>query len=150
MIFKPELCEKVLSGKKTVTRRIVRDTDVYLPLAVQSGWTERPEGVWNRKASLPNGEVRYGLRFGVNTEQAVQPGRGKKSLGRIEILSIWKDLDVRLISPEECALEGLEGPEEFLHIWRCFYDPNTKPEDMSSRPASLYTAWRIQFRLVYP
>jgi len=48
---------------------------------------------------------------------AVQPGRGKTSVGRIRILDKWRDMDVRDIDATALRREGFDCPERFLWTW---------------------------------
>lgn len=63
MNFRPELADAVMAGRKTVTRRLVRDNP-------RSPW-------WRERCSLNIGQ-----------DYAVCPGRGKNAIGRVRISSL--------------------------------------------------------------
>jgi len=88
MIFKDELCQRVLDGTKTQTRRLVKEGDflVHWPMTCVFG--------------------EKGLRFRVNQTYAVQPGRGKHAVGRIGIIKIRRE-KLQEISHEDIGAEGL-------------------------------------------
>ena len=91
MNFRPELAAKVMSGEKTVTRRLVSDN---------------PRSPWYVD--------RCGLR--VDHTYAVCPGRGKAAIGRVRVLSSQR---VRLaaVSDDEARREGFADAREF---WAAF------------------------------
>lgn len=70
MIFK-DTFNQVLSGNKTVTRRIVKYGEFLNGPAVQNN--------------------RYAIKWHVGREYAVQPGRMKKGLGKIKVTAIRKE-----------------------------------------------------------
>ena len=96
MIFGHTL-EKVLSGEKTQTRRLVGPEErLYLSvenLAViqwrKSKWTDY-------------------VKWEVGRTYAVQPGRGKPAVGRILLKNIWQE-QLRDITEEGAIAEGCEG-----------------------------------------
>lgn len=166
MNFKPELLAKVLAGEKTQTRRPVKPEHFYG--APEGKFT--PGGVY-RKSKDPL--TPHGAVWHLNQDYAVCPGRGKKQVGRIRIISIRCE-DVRNISVDDARAEGFEGPGEFLNAWCGFYDKRARWEFdpqrvdywintgkrrelvgwdtvlkiISARPAELYQAWVIAFELV--
>ena len=68
MIFGPELIDKVLSSEKTQTRRPVK-------------YNGTPGETW----------VRRPCRYEPGKTYAVQPGRGKKAVARIEVIGVWRE-----------------------------------------------------------
>ena len=124
MIFKDELCAKVLNGEKTQTRRIKKKNerlipgDWYFPDAVMR-YSEHP--------SDPRYEV---VKWQVGQTYAVQPGRGKKAVGRIKLLAIREEA-LRDTTPNDARAEGVPSPESetalanpnryalfrFAHLW---------------------------------
>ena len=80
MIFRPELAAMVIAGEKTVTRRLC---------------SENPRSPWWRERCA----LRPGQSF------AVQPGRGKQSIGRARASSVQRELLGRL-SDQEARREG--------------------------------------------
>lgn len=78
-------------------------------------------------------------RYKVGREYALQPGRGKKSVGRILI----KDIRATQLGPQltilESAKEGFGSFRDFRDYW----------EDLYGVPwHSLQRVWRIEFELV--
>ena len=157
MIFQHTI-DKVLSGEKTQTRRIV----------VQPTIEYQRDGDWlfdnygmgpisvNSAKPCPMGKGLMGLNYKpafvkwqVGKTYAAQPGRGQKAVGRIEIVSIRRE-DVRKISDADVIAEGFEWRSEFLKTWaamhdKSFYDMVHRYED---RPVERYQAWVLEFRLV--
>ncbi len=109
MIFAPDLAAKVLAGEKTVTRRPVkRDADGRL-----TPCTYKP-----------------------NRTYAVQDARGGKQLGRIRIVSAYREVLNLPLRSAEAGYEGFDSPAAFRDRWLELYG--------SSYPADV---WRIVFRL---
>lgn len=98
MIFKPDLCAKVLAGGKTQTRRPVK-------------W---PAGL------LAPLEEPTPCQYQPGRSYAVQPGRGQKAVGRIRVLEVAR---VRVLSIDgwDAVAEGFESRAAFLDWWRGFY-----------------------------
>lgn len=93
MIFRPELAQAILEGRKTVTRRVV-STNPRSPWAAE-GCTLRPGG-----------------------EYAVQPGRGVHAIGRVEVVSVTREaFDLVAVSPEEARREGFATWAKFATAW---------------------------------
>jgi hypothetical protein len=105
VIFRPELAQKVLAGEKTVTRRVVSDN---------------PRSPWWRDECAYN----------VGQDYAVQPGRGKPTIGRLRIIRVTRQAlgeafgqfgdratadrpDVR----REARLEGFNDAVAFQLAW---------------------------------
>lgn len=94
MIFSGDLCDKVLAGTKTQTRRPVK----YGP----------------DDAALP-------CRYEVGKTYAIQRKRGTFGLGpRLLVLDV-KGQVARFISPEDALAEGFESQAEFIAKWDEFY-----------------------------
>lgn len=105
MIFRPELCAKVLDGSKTVTRRPVSDN---------------PRSPWWRERCA------YEIGWEVGDTYAVQPGRGKPAVGRIRITGLPRC--EQLVSLDDCDArrEGFEDRAGFVAYWTDLhgsYDP---------------------------
>lgn len=118
MIFAPDLAAKVAAGEKTVTRR------------PRTG--ENPSG-------LPGGWVDTPCRYKSGKTYAVQPGRGKKAIGRIRVLSVRAELMTDL-DDDEARLEGFKNTREFTAKWLEIY----------GKGSWLDIVWRIEFTLVLP
>jgi hypothetical protein len=114
VIFSPDLCELILAGKKTVTRRPVK-------------WTDPPRPLLARQ---------FPCRYKPGRSYAVQPGRGKKSVGRIRVLTVIESV-CGAIDDEDARREGFRDAEAFHTRWRSLYG------DMAP-----WLAWRIEFELV--
>ena len=146
MIFKDELCQRVLDGTKTQTRRLVKDGDY------QTLWHMRC--IFNRNDRL---------RFRENQTYALQPGRGKKGVGRIGIIKIQRE-QLQDISEGDCRAEGvlvppthgrfschIEGIEStyimpspisyFAELWNSIYPKGKRWEDNPH-------VWVLEFELV--
>ena len=107
MIFKDELCTKVLNGEKTQTRRIKKDNERLL-----SGHPDLPDEVVQR-VDDPRYEV---VKWQVGRTYAVQPGRGKKAVGRFKLLTIREER-VQDISAGDVAAEGWPDAPDSEYIW---------------------------------
>ncbi len=99
MIFKPEMVEKILAGEKSVTRRPVKWED--------TGFEVR---------NLP-------CKYEVGKDYAVQPGRGKKAVGRIRVLDVQRGrLGVAATWPRaEARREGFKVWRDLMHYWAVLY-----------------------------
>ena len=93
MIFH-ETHEKVMDGTKTQTRRLVKDGDFSLE--------------WPMMCVFSGAKGKR-LRFRESQTYAVQPGRGKKAVGRIGIIKIRKE-PLQEISEDDCRAEGILVP----------------------------------------
>lgn len=119
MIFRPELAQAVMDGRKTVTRRLVRE--------------DNPRSRWHPD----NAPKLVGKRL------AVQPGRGKRAIGTVQVVSVTRDPEfVPLdISDEEAIREGFADTywrspwSQFCAVWRDIHGDDTCP----------YDVWRIEF-----
>lgn len=87
MIFSEQLAEKVLGGRKTVTRR---------------------------RMTHPNGAA---SQYRVGKVYAVQPGRGKRHVGHMEIVRAWHE-PLWKLDGNAARREGFRTVEEFMTYWR--------------------------------
>ena len=134
MIFSLKSIEDILTGKKTQTRRLVKDQEWFSPVTL-SVYTDRAMGR---------------LKWQVGRTYAVQPGRGKPQVARIRILRIWRE-DVRRIKLGDISAEGFSWFGEFWQVWCGFHDPGAdwaNGNSLIERPAHLYDAWALEFELV--
>ena len=110
MIFRQ--WEDVLAGRKSQTRRLVKEDDH----ADNSHGRNVPDDVWGDQIDTvydKNGRVRWQ----VGKTYAVQPGRGKKAVGRIRITEIRRER-LQDITPQDCLAEGIELiPNEWGTPW---------------------------------
>ena len=168
MIFQ-HTWEKVLSGQKNQTRRIIRVGEIG-----REGWDYKSHEhciafVYKHDDSITSVIPQRLMRYSCGDTYAVQPGRGKKSIGRIEITGIRRE-DVRQINDEGVRAEGFASKQEFLLIWASMHDRSFFREYSSfwvntagladekwyerqyqaifSRPPEYYEAWVLTFKLV--
>ena len=117
MIFRASHCDLILAGKKTQTRRLVKDGDdpevwttVYLPAGPISHG--RIEAVRRMKK-----DGRFRKLWEIGHAYAVQPGRGKRGLGYIILLKIRKER-LQDIGDEDAKAEGASPDMLFgLEYW---------------------------------
>lgn len=110
MNFRPELAAKVMSGEKTVTRRLVSDN---------------PRSPWYRE--------RCSLQVG--RTYAVCPGRAKHAIGRLTVLDVRRERlgflllnearaegfdDARCFEDAFTAINGSYDPRAF--VWRVEFE----------------------------
>jgi uncharacterized protein YqfB (UPF0267 family) len=116
MIFSADLAALVVAGKKTVTRRPRTGSN---PSGEPGGWVDDP------------------CRYKAGRTYAVQPGRGKKAIGRIYVRSVRPELMTQL-DDDEARLEGFKNTREFTDKWLAIY----------GKGSWLDIVWRIEFELV--
>ena len=117
MIFKNELCQKVLDGTKTQTRRLVKDDDFVVD------W---PMVCVFRKYKSGNGSR---LAFRENQTYAVQPGRGKHAVGRIGIVRIRKQA-LNAITHDDARAEGVgRSIAAFAELWDSIHPKGKRWKD---------------------
>jgi hypothetical protein len=110
VIFRPDLAAKVLSGEKTVTRRLASDNP-------RSPW-------WRGGCALEPGR-RY----------AVQPGRGRAALGRVEVAEAALE-PLGHLTDAEARREGFPDALAFCDAWIAI--------NGQYRPGAL--VWRVELR----
>jgi hypothetical protein len=113
MMFRPELAELVMTGEKTVTRRLV---------------SENPRSPWYRE--------RCALRVGET--YAIQPGRGKPAIGRAVITAVTRER-LGVIDEAEARREGFAGVLEFEAAFAGLnhgYDPDDEVWRIALRPVA--------------
>ena len=130
MLFKPYLIEAILQGKKTQTRRLRKLThSVVLHddriIAVYQ---------WNR------------LLWRVGNTYAIQPGRGKKAVGRFRLLSIRQEL-LQAITNADARAEGLGYACPINPFARLWNDIHTTP---GTRWLDNPQVFALTFELVTP
>lgn len=123
MIFKPEMVERILAGKKTVTRRPVKYVR-YERIQPFGGFTEPVE-------------VARACRYEVGKDYAVQPGRGEKAVGRIRIKDVRRGL-LAGVDANDARLEGFQTAGEFRRYWADLYGTCNQAQQVD----------RIEFELV--
>lgn len=159
--------EKVLSGEKVATSRIVKpQKGNSLPYEVsrshRNGTIYLVGDVVHQGAEWD--DIRIRPRYAVGQDYAVQPGRGQKSVGRIRITGIER-YDVRSITGVRANMEGFKGVFAFLDVWTAMHDPTFNArwagelrydssrtvamlDALANRQAAKYDAWFIRFELM--
>lgn len=168
MIFQHTI-DKVLSGEKTQTRRIVKPGEDNV----------RRYSVYSNQPAIETVVNGDRVVYQIGKDYAVQPGRGKPAVARIRVTGLRRE-DVRTISDDDVKAEGFSSREEFLYAWVSMHDANAAfCEDviggwaqwrrlpgekrgkwrrgglrdvyeylyLNSRPAKFYDAWVIEFEL---
>ena len=140
MIFQ-HTWEKVLNGEKTQTRRIVKPGDEFFP-----------EELGDVASVMHRDYSAYRLVYEVGKIYAVQPGRGKPAVARIQITDIRRE-DVRNISNDDVRAEGYRHVRDFLHVWASMHDSTLErgtwgEHKLMERPAKRYQAWVLTFETV--
>lgn len=106
--------QDVLAGKKTMTRRTVSERHAALIA---------PDTAPCSPHTLPDQTPVYGvlasgrLRYAVGRSLAIQPGRGKHAIGRIQITAIRYCARAGDISEEDARAEGFETAAEFCAVY---------------------------------
>lgn len=98
MLFREDLVGKVLSGEKTVTRR---------------------------RLDHRVGRI---VRYRVGGIYAVQPGRGQRHVGHIEVTSVRRER-LQDITNEQAHAEGFPGVIDFITYWCGLYG-HWEPEEI--------------------
>ena len=138
MIFKDKLCQKVLDGTKTQTRRLVKDGDLLIRWPMPCVFRDT-KGGGNR------------LAWRENQTYAVQPGRGKHAVGRIGIAKIRRE-KLQDASDADLLYEGIEfeyvGRDQievrqraWRNLWNSIHPKGNRWEDNPD-------VWVLEFELV--
>ncbi len=141
MIFKGTI-EQVLNRTKTQTRRPVKSGDFLQGPIKLSKYSYSGEYVIRNNRT----------RFEVRKTYAVQPGRGKKSIGRIKIKKISREY-IQGISDSDLLAEGIEfdyvGSDQlevrrrsFINLWDSLYAKTEYRWDNNP------VVWVLEFELV--
>jgi hypothetical protein len=102
MLFKPELVEKILAGEKTQTRRAANQGEALS--------RHKDGGVGVRR-------LNDHYRWVAGHTYAVQPGRGKHGVARIEITAIRYCARASDISESDAHAEGFASADEFREVY---------------------------------
>lgn len=151
--------DKVLSGKKMLTSRIVKGQPDGI--SARGEMLQYPRGI----ASVMRGDgIKWHVKWQVGKTYAVQPGRGLASKGRIQLLTI-REYDVRDITADEAQREGFENELEFWRVWcgmhdrrafNCVYLPIRNEVEAArwylkrrlDNVDARYAAWQLGFKLI--
>lgn len=127
MQFKPEMIEAIKAGRKTQTRRPIKDRDFQF-------WPHPEILEQSHICAVYNKDCRP--RWQIGRRYSVCPGRGKNRVALIEIISIWQE-PVGQISGDDAHAEGFESRYAFLWAWKRLY-----PKSDLSEPV-----WVLEFKL---
>ncbi len=97
MIFKSGLCDKVLSGEKTQTRRVKKEGEYFVGGPFTRVMVEK-QNLYKMSR----------IKWMTGRTYAVQPGRGEKAVGRIKLLAIREE-PLQNISDDDAKQEGIKG-----------------------------------------
>ena len=106
MIFQ-RTYQLILDGRKTQTRRAIKLED-----RAMYGADGRVIAIENR-----NSAGRPFMRYRVGARYAVQPGRGRDAVGRIELLEIRHCDRAGVINDQDARAEGFESADEFRRTY---------------------------------
>lgn len=121
MIFKPGLVEKIIAGKKTMTRRAVKAGETACVLNLERTATR----------FVP------GCRYVPGRDYAVQKGRGGVEVARIKIELVRLEL-LGEITPTDAIAEGFKTTDHFFAYW----------ERLHGQVDSEQPVWAMAFKLV--
>jgi hypothetical protein len=131
MLFKPEMIDAILAGRKTMTRRVVKDGDVQFGYLL--------DGKEVATCVMTNGR----FKWHVGRSYAIQPGRGKGGIfarltfsGQYEWQTTqpggnggaqWKPMRIRVtairceplhaITESDAQAEGVESVAAYQALW---------------------------------
>ena len=117
MIFKQ--VQQVLDGTKTQTRRPVKPHEYNTPYSGDPELVLPIQRVW---------DIRHKVKWVIGRTYAVQPGRGKKAVGRIRITKIRREA-VQSISEADCLAEGIAHRKYIqnpMQKWSGYYVPDDR------------------------
>ncbi len=121
MIFQ-HTYQLILDEKKTQTRRLVRENEV---------------AVRGRNNRIDRVQINGRDKWRIGTTYAVQKGRSKPQIARIELIAINSQL-VQNISTQDALAEGFNSRAEFFVMWRRIHGESL----------SLQRVWVLHFVLV--
>jgi hypothetical protein len=134
MQFKEHLAHKVMAGEKTQTRRLAKEGESITVLRRGQFvrlYEDFPDHLRERDfidaVHHPSGLVKWAVYDNAGRTYAVQPGRGRKQIGRVKILAIGYEEDVVNISEEDALAEGFATQAEFIAAWRQMHGDNWGP-----------------------
>lgn len=150
MMLFMHIFEKVLSGEKTQTRRLVKSEHTAAKIAMGTTLEFMPVGYgWGDIVAV---RQRGRDIYAIQKDYAVQPARTAKAIARIRITDIRQE-DVRNISDEDVIAEGFTDKFEFMRVWVSIHDKELHKqqywglESIKARPRERYLAWVLTFEL---
>jgi uncharacterized protein YhfF len=112
--------ELVMAGRKTATRRVfAHDTivlDAYGFAMLRRTFDDAAAELEPRHPVLDVGTVGRGLKWRVGNTYAVQPGRGKRAIGRIRVTGLRVER-LQTLTHEDALAEGVASVEEYAALW---------------------------------
>jgi len=139
MLFRPELCEKILAGEKTETRRVVKPNERLVKRRRLSQYDCLPDEV------VATDETGFGrLKWQVGRRYAVQPGRGKKGVGFLQLTGIRRE-PLQEMGENDAIAEGVmpELGEHYLSAFVRLWDGINPHHSWSDNP----DVWVLEFRV---
>lgn len=134
----------ILAGTKTQTRRLFTRDTVALDghgFAMGRGFFEHPASEWEpRLQVLDVATVGGGLKWGVHRTYAVQPGRGKRAVGRIRVTGLRVER-LQAITEADAQAEGVASVQAYAALWDAIH--SKRGERWSDNPLVVV----IQFEL---
>jgi len=145
MIFKPELAEAILDGRKWKTRRIVRPDERLCRYDDDTLYT--PSDSHFLGFGIIGDVKKRRVKWGVGKTYAICPGRTKPAIGRLQITQIgWGRLGE--LDWFELAAEGIPPGEnqmgQFIALW------NNINRKSGTRYEDNPLVWILTFRVVEP
>lgn len=132
MIFSPQLARLVLSGRKTQTRRKVKDSDC------------NEFGMWI-------------CRYRAGHDYSVQPGRGKSGIAHITITSTPEIVTLGDLTLQDARAEGFRVRADFARYWLALHRQHMSDRDDDLADDELWDqfvdraghtrVWRIEFQI---
>ena len=116
MIFQHTLGD-VLSGRKTATTRIWKEN--YF--SIRDKENNLNDMCYDQLLYVGSRKTQRKIYY-PNQQHAVQPGRGKKGIARLEITGLFKVMIHNVIDdPDFIYREGFDSKAEFLQVWRAMH-----------------------------
>ena len=143
----------LLLGDKTETSRLVHEGDyTWVCGEMDAPW--KPRGFTSLYSSVHHASDRP--RFVAGKDYPIEPGRGKKSVGRYRILTIWRQ-DVRTMLLAQREAEGFHDLYGFWMVWGKMYDAGFLSKngiyaycaELKNRPEDRYRAWRMEIEVLW-
>ena len=131
MLFTPDAITLIEQGIKTQTRRPCKEGE-FAGTMLQAG----------KYALTVVGGTPSQIMYRVGRTYALCPGRGKPSVGRIEVADLRREA-LRDISDEDVKREGLRSEDEWPRLWR-YGTQHINVSDMTAAQAYL-SLWKALY-----